>query len=244
MPGPVTPRVVLFDLYRTLIDITTDERSPEVWRQLARFLDYWDTVRVDPDEFSRQYFAQAARQLTQSSEPHPEIDITRVFLDVLRAFGFRRADGLAAMCPPLLRVLSMRHFGTYPDVLPGLSRLRTRFRLGVVSDAQIPFIHPEIETAGLAPFLDVVIVSAEHGIQKPDPRLFVLALDRLGVGPEEAVYVGDNIGRDIRGARAAGIRAVLVDRRGRFDAATATCRPDQVVGGLDELCGSLLGDGR
>jgi putative hydrolase of the HAD superfamily len=240
MHGPVTPRVVLFDLYRTLIDITTDERSPEVWRQLSRFLTYYDPARIAPEELSRRYFELAARQLRDSPEPHPEIDITRVFRDILHESGVAGADSLAAVCPRLLRVLSLRHFGTYPDVLPGLRKLRARFQVGVVSDAQVPFIHPEIASTGLAPLLDVVVVSGEHGIQKPDRRLFDLALERLGLGPEQAVYAGDNVDRDICGARAAGITAVLVDRRGRFDAAAARCRPDRVVGGIGELCEMLL----
>jgi putative hydrolase of the HAD superfamily len=211
---------------------------------MSRFLSYWDSARIAPEEFSRQYFAHAAQQQRDSAEPHPEIDSTRVFLDLLREFGVAQADALSSICPRVLRVLSLRHFGTYPDVLPGLERLRGRFRLGVVSDAQVPFVHSEIKTAGLGPLLDVVIVSGEHGIQKPDRRLFALALDRLGVGPDEAVYVGDNVERDIQGARAAGISAVLVDRRGRFDAAASPYRPDHVVGGIGELCDTLLGPAR
>ncbi|HEU4367219.1 MAG TPA: HAD family hydrolase [Methylomirabilota bacterium] len=59
--------------------------------------------------------------------------------------------------------------------------------------------------------LDFVIDSSEVGVEKPDPRIFQLALDRAGVGAHEAAYVGDLYSIDVLGARAAGLRAVLMD---------------------------------
>ena len=50
------------------------------------------------------------------------------------------------------------------------------------------------------------------GVSKPDPRIFEIALARLGASPEESVYVGDLYGIDVRGARSAGLSAVLIDR--------------------------------
>jgi putative hydrolase of the HAD superfamily len=59
---------------------------------------------------------------------------------------------------------------------------------------------------------DVVVTSAELGVAKPDPRLFLVALDALGVAPAGAVHVGDDLEADVAGARAAGVRPVLIDR--------------------------------
>jgi putative hydrolase of the HAD superfamily len=67
---------------------------------------------------------------------------------------------------------------------------------------------------GLLAGLDFVIDSSEVGVEKPDPRIFRIALDRAGVRPEEAAYVGDLHSVDVLGARAAGLRAVLVDPGG------------------------------
>jgi len=71
-----------------------------------------------------------------------------------------------------------------------------------------------LERVGLAAHLDFVIDSAEVGVEKPDPRIFALALARAGVGAAQAAYVGDLYSVDVRGARASGIGAVLLDPGG------------------------------
>ena len=64
---------------------------------------------------------------------------------------------------------------------------------------------------GLARHLEFVIDSSKVGVEKPDPRIFRIALERAGLGPDEAVYVGDLYSIDVLGARAAGMRAILMD---------------------------------
>jgi len=61
---------------------------------------------------------------------------------------------------------------------------------------------------------DVIISSADVGYEKPDPRILAEALARLRTSPEETLHVGDSIDDDIEGAKAAGLDALLVDRRG------------------------------
>jgi putative hydrolase of the HAD superfamily len=67
---------------------------------------------------------------------------------------------------------------------------------------------------GLAQDLDFVIDSSEVGVEKPDPRIFAIALDRAGVRADEAAYVGDLYSVDVLGARAAGLAGILIDPRG------------------------------
>ena len=84
---------------------------------------------------------------------------------------------------------------------------------------------------GLARDLDFVIDSSEVGVEKPDPRIFALALDRAGVRADEAAYVGDLYSVDVLGARAAGLQAVLMDPGGCWpprDCPTATTALDAV----------------
>ena len=64
---------------------------------------------------------------------------------------------------------------------------------------------------GLAKHLDFVLDSAEVGVEKPDPRIFRIALERAGVDPAHALYVGDLYSVDVLGARAVGMEAVLLD---------------------------------
>jgi len=81
---------------------------------------------------------------------------------------------------------------------------------GVISNSN-GSIRRILEGLGLARHVDFVLDSAEVGVEKPDPRIFQLALERAGVAPAAAVYVGDLYSIDVLGARAAGLAAVLLD---------------------------------
>ncbi len=97
-----------------------------------------------------------------------------------------------------------------------LDELRRRgYRLGVISNADGK-VEALLETVGLRPHFELVIDSGVVGIDKPDPRIFRMAAERMGVQPHEAVYVGDIYEIDVQGARAAGMRAILIDPRGRW----------------------------
>jgi len=84
------------------------------------------------------------------------------------------------------------------------------FRLGVVSNSN-GTIDRVLADAGLADPLDVIVDSGAVGVEKPDPGIFRFALEALGIGAEEAVYVGDLPSVDLAGATAAGIRPILYD---------------------------------
>jgi putative hydrolase of the HAD superfamily len=80
-------------------------------------------------------------------------------------------------------------------------------RTGIVSnfDHRLPAV---LEALALAPLFDLVVLPGDVGAAKPDARIFVHALQRLGLRPEEAVYVGDDADDDIAAAERAGLRAI------------------------------------
>jgi putative hydrolase of the HAD superfamily len=87
--------------------------------------------------------------------------------------------------------------------------------LGVVSNAEGQ-VARDLDRAGYEGLFDVVVDSFHAGVEKPDPRIFHVALERLGARPEEAVYIGDLPAVDVAGARAAGIAPLLLDRYGLY----------------------------
>jgi putative hydrolase of the HAD superfamily len=105
-------------------------------------------------------------------------------------------------------------FSAYPDVVPALDGLRDRgLTLVAVSnwDCSLPRV---LERCGLDGMLDGTVTSAETGSRKPDPGIFAAALELAGCAPAEALHVGDTPEEDVEGARAAGIRPLLIDRDG------------------------------
>ncbi|MHC4735979.1 MAG: HAD family hydrolase [Planctomycetota bacterium] len=126
----------------------------------------------------------------------------------------------------------LRHI-VYSDVVPVLQALREKYKLGLVTNGALDLQREKLRGSKLGVFFDVVIISGEVGIGKPDPQIFDLVCERLNVGPETAVAVGDSLGRDISGAQRAGVRAIWLNRdnRERND----SVEPDYEVESLNEL---------
>ena len=124
------------------------------------------------------------------------------------------------LLPRLTEILvASLEFVLLPDARPALDELVSGgYRLAVVSnwDYELP---SELARLGILDRFEVVAVSAALGVAKPDPAIFAWALDALGVTAGEAVHCGDRPDKDCAGARAAGIRAVLLDREALHEGA-------------------------
>ena len=99
----------------------------------------------------------------------------------------------------------------YDDVLPTLETLKQRgLILGLLTTVTKDVnIYREL---GLEPYLNSIVTSKEVGANKPEPAIFLAALERAGVSASEAVYVGDQYETDVVGARGGGIKPILIDR--------------------------------
>jgi putative hydrolase of the HAD superfamily len=105
-------------------------------------------------------------------------------------------------------------FSAYPDAVPALQGLRDRgLSLVAVSNWDCSLARV-LERCGLEGVLDGTVTSAEAGARKPDPAIFAVALELAGCAPDQALHVGDTPEEDVAGARAAGIRPLLIDRDG------------------------------
>ncbi len=98
-----------------------------------------------------------------------------------------------------------------PEAAEALALVREAgLRAAVISNSN-GTVAEVLTRLGLAPHLDFIIDSSEVGVEKPDPRIFQIALDRAGLRSHEAAYIGDLYSIDVVGARAAGLHPVLMD---------------------------------
>ncbi len=200
-------KAIFFDLYGTLIDIGTDD--PWVYSLLSQYLSY-HSVNTSPEELKEAYFNGIERHFEQSEEDHPEVDVCKIFHEIMHKYGNTKYDEAIVRDTALLfRSLTMRHFGLFPSVTDTLTRLDEGYQMAIISDAQWIFAGPEIEMLGLDRFFEHRILSSRFGFKKPDVRLFDLAMEKLGVKPEESVYIGDSPQRDLIGAKRAGMKCIL-----------------------------------
>lgn len=103
----------------------------------------------------------------------------------------------------------------FDDAVPTLRRLRAEgLRLAVLTNGDEAQQQEKLDLTGLSEHVDALIASSTLPFGKPNPLAFSTAVERLGAPPDEVLMVGDSLEKDVRGALAAGLRAVLLDRSG------------------------------
>lgn len=130
----------------------------------------------------------------------------------------------------------------YPQAARCLAGLRKRYKIGIIAN-QSPGTVERMKRYGLSRYLDLVVASAEAGIEKPDLRIFELALKRANCLPENAVMIGDRLDNDIIPAKRIGLKTIWI-RQGFGGMATALTQeemPDRCVNDLEELLELLTG---
>ncbi len=121
----------------------------------------------------------------------------------------------------------------FPDTLPTLAALRSRYRLALLTNGAPDLQRAKIGGTGLGEWFEVMVMSGELGIGKPDPRIFAATLERLRLTSRDVVMVGNSLDHDIAGARAADLGSVWINRTG--EPPPTDFAPDAVISGLDEL---------
>lgn len=209
--------VVFLDALGTLVELQPP--APRLRRLLAE-----RGLEVDKERAERGFGAEIAYYL----EHHLE-GSDRDRLDDLRdrcAERMREALELPGLDHATARevMLAALRFTPYPDARPALAALaERRARLLIVSnwDCSLP---EWLEPAGLLEHVERVVTSAEAGVAKPGRGIFEQALEAAGAPASAAVHVGDSVENDVAGARAVGIRAILVRRDGGAPAGVETIR--------------------
>ncbi len=116
-----------------------------------------------------------------------------------------------------LAIAVPKQFMPFEDTLPALNELRVRgYRLGVITNLRAD-LGPLVKQAGLEACLEFCVNSTLAGSEKPHPPIFLEALRRANVAPEEVLHIGDQVRSDVAGARSMGMHAALLDRGGWHD---------------------------
>ncbi|MBC7230148.1 MAG: HAD-IA family hydrolase [Actinobacteria bacterium] len=134
---------------------------------------------------------------------------------LVRELGGEEADGDLPL--HLYRTFSdPANYTAYHDVPETLARLREEgYRLGIISNFEA-WLQDLLDDLDLSRHFEVMVISGRERYEKPHPEIYALALRRAGVHARRALHVGDSPLSDYRGPREAGMRAVLLDRWGRF----------------------------
>jgi putative hydrolase of the HAD superfamily len=211
-------RAIAFDVNGTLVRILADDDEERIYRAAAHFLTY-QGIDLHRQELRDIYFQLMKEQLRGSPEEYPEFDAVGIWRSIIETYGTDFTLALPAgklqqmpvFLAEMCRGVSRRQLGLYPYVCEMLNVLREHYPLAIVTDAQSIYARGELHKVGLLGYFDPIIISGDHGYRKPDRRLFQYALDSMGVEARNALYVGNDMYRDIYGAREAGMTTVMFD---------------------------------
>lgn len=202
----------IFDLYGTLVDISTDEFMPSLWRHLALLYSLQD-AKYTPLELETAYayaveeqIQRRAGQLPNVCKAYVEPDILSVFEALYLLKGVRPSMDMAAAAALFFRTLSMKHIRLYPAAKKVIYALKNKGKgVYLLSNAQAAFTVPELKKLGLYSLFDGVVLSSVVGIKKPDKAIFEHILSQYDLLPETCVMIGNDIEADMLGAASVGM---------------------------------------
>jgi putative hydrolase of the HAD superfamily len=220
------PKAILFDLDDTLWPIAPvilqAEQTLHAWLQQH-------APRVS-DRFSIDNLRQA-RLAMLATQPEFHLDLGALRRAGLIAAFEQAGEDIDKVEHAMVTFFAARNAVVpYDDVVPGLLRLKGRSLIGSISNG-----NADLQAIGLAHHFQVSVAAFQLGFAKPDPAIFHHACRALGVAPEEAVYVGDDILLDVRAAQQAGLRAVWLNRTASEAQHEHGVTPDAICRNFDEL---------
>jgi putative hydrolase of the HAD superfamily len=200
------PKAVIFD-----VDFTIAKPGPDLGPEGYVRLGARHGLALDAERYD-----SARRAAFETLKRHPELDHDQ---EIWILFTERIIEGMGGAGDTYPAAVEMtanwehaHHFELYDDARPALTALRSRgLKVGLLSNTERD-LTDFVAHHGLA--VDAVLTSRLHGKTKPHETIFRRMLELLEVDAADAVMVGDTVEDDVEGARAIGMRAILVDRQG------------------------------
>lgn len=194
-------KLLIIDLYGTILDIKTDEYAEQTFLDFAELLKArHDIVLKDVSDFRDAFIKHIDAMRAPAEE-----DITPLFSEY-----FKVPHSKGREIAYTFRIASRGKIGLKKDALEVLPRLSARYRAVLLSNAQESFTKPEINLFKLGRFFKKQYISSRLGLAKPSVKLFERIMKEEGVKPEECVMIGNDFDIDIAGADKAGLHCIFI----------------------------------
>ncbi len=236
---------IIFDINGTLTDIYTNERHDEIYRVLSNVLSYQGIV-LEPYVVKELYFQIMKEQRAAHNGRHLEFDAIGIFRTILtqyatdftRGLPTRKLEQLPGLLAETYRAASRFRLQPYPGVVDTVRQLHQNYHLAIVSDGQTAYAVPELNAVGLAGYFDPIIISGDVGVRKPHERLFTDALTAMKMKPSEVLFVGNDMYRDVYGAKRVGMTTVFCKSNQGLEEKEGV-KPDYIIYQFPELLNAI-----
>jgi putative hydrolase of the HAD superfamily len=234
---------VIFDLFETLVLMRNNEEFyPNALEKLHQSL-LKNGLNIPNIGFNRVYFEVRdkfyATSMQSLKEPHFNLRIT----ETLKKFGynFQSDDPIVRKATDAFSEEFTRFAFLDEDAIAVLRQLHLDYKLGIISNLAIPEAGRKLlKGFGLIDFFDVIVISGEINRRKPSKEIFEKALLDLRVEASQSVFVGDTFDIDIKGAKNAGMKAILINRKPQTLGSYVWRPPDTVrIGEPDKVINKL-----
>jgi HAD superfamily hydrolase (TIGR01549 family) len=237
----LSARVVFFDLGDTLIYFDGDwtkvlQRSTKcLWKNLVAA-----GFPLNREQFSQDFSDRMRNYYVERNKSLVEYTSARVLQDCLMDMGFPEPEpDIIRNALKALYSVSQEFWNLEEDTLPTLDWLQEQdFRLGLISNASdVDDVYALLEKFDLTDYFEHIIISADFGMRKPHPEIFLQGLRLFQVKPQDCLMVGDRLDMDILGANQVNMSSIWITRRSihkgtdyRFD-----IKPDYEIYALPEI---------
>ncbi|MFW6006041.1 MAG: HAD family hydrolase [Candidatus Bipolaricaulota bacterium] len=191
-----------------------------------------DDLPLTPEDYQEGFGVEFDKAIDGEVD-QPEMEFrTRVFWNVLKDQNYSKEE-ILELGGRFARIRE-DSLTLYPDVTELFKRFSGKFKLGLLTNGPSNLQRRKIEALGIENWFEAIIVSGEHGLAKPDPRIFYIAMKKLDCGPEETIYIGNSLEYDVLGANNAGV-PVVWKKNGEEETEVEGARPSMVIDELKEL---------
>lgn len=230
------PRAILFDLDDTILSF--GESAEEVWGALSqRYAPRIDGLEADSlprtiRDYAKWYWSDPQRH--RKGRLHPDVTL-HIVTGALRSIG-AEAPMVAHEMAETYSTRRERSATPSPGAVDTLRHLRGEgVRLALVTNGNADRQRRKVETHGLGPLFDYVLIEGEFGLGKPDERVYRYALSRTGTPPGETRMVGDNLEWEVVAPQRLGMAGIWVDAAGAGLPESSEVTPDRIIRSMPEL---------
>ena len=201
----------IFDLYGTLVDINTDEKSRNLWRKLSLFYSF-NGAYYKSSELKNAYIEKVKEYLNEICDTkYPDFPIENVFKDLYSHKGIEADEELIKSTAQIFRSLSMKYLRLYDGVIELLENLKIKNKkIYLLSNAQRIFTLYEMRILGIDKYFDNIYFSSDYKMCKPDKNFFQRLISDNNLDVSKSIMIGNDPVCDINGAEQLGMDTLYI----------------------------------
>ena len=191
----------IFDLYGTLVDISTDEYSMDLWEKVALFYSF-KGAKYSALELKESFDNKIAlKKASIKNTDYPDFRIEEIFNELYLDKDVVVNDSILEDTCHFFRITSCKYLKLYPGVMDLLKLLKSKNKkIYLLSNAQRIFTGYEMDYLGITEYFDDIFFSADHMMCKPDKNFFYALMHKHNLSVEDSVMIGNDSNADIHGA--------------------------------------------